>query len=496
MATTNEKLVILEDNLSQPMGAGASSDIAYIPGVTFLKDEADKPVNINVPILCNTVDDFKTYFGDTPAIATTVAYNYGSHTIKANSEDISYWYAYELLNAGISVYYEPIVADTAELSANKTELTAEKDQLDLKIKELKKILTTGTVDVNPNAAKEKEALEKRKAEIDVELSLITAEEALSPVEYFYKHLGDALDEITDMGEYSIKYITTGGYPVFTAYSEELNNPLAVKLIGTAKKRGDAVAIIDHGDNGDLPLGANSTKSIYNAVSRTNWGEDICTFGTIFTPWATYSCPGAEKKISFPASFAYLLCLAKAIKTSPNYLAMAGITRGQVPYIQKLDVKKPLTNFIAEDYQPRYGDATHRVSMNAITEIKPYGLTLWGNRTLEEISDKGTTAMAMLNTRNMVSDIKKVAYSTAKKLMFEQDGIVLWNRFTAGISPLLEQLKLGRGISNYAIIRNKTKYNGRPLDRGELSATIKIYPVAAIEYFEITVAIADEEVSMS
>ena len=96
---------------------------------------------------------------------------------------------------------------------------------------------------------------------------------------------------------------------------------------------------------------------------------------------------------------------------------------------------------------------------------------------------------------MISDIKKLAYSTAKALMFEQDSDTLWLNFKSGVSPLLEQLKSGNGISNYKIIRGTTKDNGKALTRGELAAVIKIFPKYAIEYFEITVVIADEDVSV-
>ena len=80
-------------------------------------------------------------------------------------------------------------------------------------------------------------------------------------------------------------------------------------------------------------------------------------------------------------------------------------------------------------------------------------------------------------------------------MFEQDSDTLWLNFKSGVSPLLDQLKSGHGISNYKIIKGTTKYNGQALTRGEMAAVIKIYPLYAIEYFEITVVIADEDVSV-
>lgn len=504
MANANEKIIIQEINESSPMGAGASSDVAYVPGIT-----CGNMKNANRPILCNTVDELINYFGRAydgadEVITKTKEFTFGSHKVLGNLPDPSYIYAKELLNAGMSVYYEAIVVTPDTL----TDIDEELADLGVKAGEAEAALAAAQSKLAAENEKGKDpaiinALTKEIKALNEQLAVYEAKEAsltkrktLTGVEYLYECLADRYDVLTDKSEYTVKYITSGGYPTFTNYSETADgiiNPIATAQLAAAAKRGDAVALIDHGDNGTKPLGATNSKSIYRAVNESNWTDG--SFGAMFTPWATYVCP-LEGKVELPASFGYLMCMAKAIKTSPNWLAMAGIARGQVPYIQALSTKQTLTNVIAEDYQPRYGATNHNISVNAITNIKPYGLTIWGNRTMEKVSDKGTTALALLNARNMVSDVKKVAYSTAKSLMFEQDGDVLWNKFKSGISPLLDQMKAGYGISNYAIIRNKTKFNGKQLDRGEVSATIRIYPIAAVEYFEITVAVADEDVSVS
>lgn len=328
--------------------------------------------------------------------------------------------------------------------------------------------------------------------------------AVSKIDYFYNNIPDALDRLRDKSEYTVKYLTTGGYPSFIiddAAGGEVKGELADKLIDVAKDRGDAVAIVDHSHHSARPLAYHLDSSVYAKVN--DWfsnGKGTTTFGTMFTPYAMYTCPTIEDVDEMsqilPASFGYLMCLANAIKTRPNWLAMAGITRGIVPNLKYLDVQDILSNVVAEDYQPKFGSEDNKISINAITNVKPYGLAIWGNRTLEPVDPKGTTALNFLNTRNMISDIKKLAYTTAKSLMFEQDSDTLWLDFKSGMSPLLEQLKSGYGISNYKIIRSRTKYNGKSLTRGEMAAVIKIYPLYAIEYFEITVAIADEDVTVS
>ena len=316
---------------------------------------------------------------------------------------------------------------------------------------------------------------------------------------YTNRINEQLDLISDKSEYNVKYITSGAYPAFNSST----TTVADKMLEVASSRGDAVAIIDHFFDDTLTLNPVDEGSIYKQINEAYANNSTtATYGTMFTPWAVYSCPCVPTESNktlqlMPASFGYLLCLAATIQTRPNWLAIAGVTRGIPSSIKQLATgTQVLTNTIAEEYQPKFGGDGTKISLNAITNIKPYGLTIWGNRTLHPVDPKGTTALNFLNTRNMISDIKKVSYDTARSLMFEQDSDVLWLRFKSKISPLLDRLKAGFGISNYKIIRNTTKYNGDPLTRGELSATIKIFPLYAIEYFEITVVIADEDVTVS
>lgn len=573
MANENLKIVIKEVNETSPSGAGASSDIAYVPGLACDKitaaDGSEVKSSRNVPILCNSIAEFELHFGKTPYKFTTndvgdaeekIIVTYNKNKYQVNDYDPSYIYAKELINSGLSVYYENICADSDAIKERTDEIDEEISLLDDAVKpvttatankttaegtladaeELRKNATTDVAikeaDEAVRAAKDSlEAAEQSLADattalnktiayfvdaydIDVdttdpndivsaikttltaEKSTLTKTASMSKIDYLYSVLSDRLSVLEDKDEYTVKYITTGGYPTFYNYVDHTQNTLADKLVDVAYKRGDAVALVDHANDSTLPLDAFNPRSIYSAVNKHNWAHG--TFGAMFTPYGKYSCMTINDDLTtdkvesvqvLPASFGYLKCLASAIKNSPNWLAMAGVTRGQVPNLQELMPKQLLSNIIAEDYQPKFGgNEANKISMNAITTIKPYGLTLWGNRTLEKVDPKGTNALNFLNTRNMISDIKKLAHQTAKSLMFEQDSDALWLSFKTNVSPLLEQLKTGFGISDYQIVKATTKYDGEPLTKGELAAVIRIFPLYAVEYFDITVVISDSD----
>ena len=327
------------------------------------------------------------------------------------------------------------------------------------------------------------------------------EKALPTVKYLYSKLSECYsneDKLADKGEYSVKYITSGAYPTY-----ELKEDVVTSMIECAYKRGDAFAIIDHSNNPERSLKTTSTSgSVYahlNAYLNNDGdtglpnSDDYTTFATMFTPWATYTCttaPVGYQTILMPASYGYLTALATSLVTNANWLAIAGINRGLPPTIVSLNTIDRLTNTIADYYQPRDSRA-----LNAITNVKPYGLTIWGNRTLVKNGDGNLTAKSFLNIRSLVCDIKKVAYTAAKSLLFEQNTEILWNKFKALLTPTLDKMTHGYGLSSYKIIKATTRYNGDPLAKGEIAAVIKVYPVYAVEDFEITVVMSDEGVEV-
>lgn len=317
-----------------------------------------------------------------------------------------------------------------------------------------------------------------------EYYILESSNDLAEVEYLYAVLNQRFDNLKDKSLYDVKYITAGGYPTFHQEQDDL----ALKMIAVCAERGDAIALPDHVmDNSRTLVGPGS---LYDAAIKNKTFTDG-TYGAMFTPYAEYTCTTITNSSMscdqlMPGSFGYLMCLSKAIQTSPNWLAMAGVSRGVVPYINKLVSKQPLSNVVADEYQPRYNGT----AINAITEVKPYGLTIYGNRTLARVGDE-LKAHNFLNTRNMISDIKKQAYKTAVNCMFEQDSETMWLKFKSGVTPLLNNLKSGYGISNYKLIKSNTNINGEPLGKGQVGVVIKIYPIYAVEYFEISVVIADD-----
>lgn len=564
MASPIKRITILEEDLTTAGAPAASTDIAYVPGFTTTKyDEATNKyttsagdefdgtaLDLNEPVLCTTVDEFEYAFGKNPFIfeageeypAEFAANDKPNDKIVQKGEvDKSYVYAKSLIKMGIPVIYKaeftvttaattkivvehklaPVVAAkaaTADAFGNNefyrctncgkyfSDDKAENEITDLSTLYILKI---GMEDNEENKAAALQYLNgivevSGTEEADNKTVEVPGKTVAPTVANFYSHFEGNLDKLEDKGEFTVKYITSGGYPVL-GYNE---NSITRRMLSLCASRGDSVAIIDHTNYSERKLMATDPTSVFYEVANAKF--ENAQFGAMFTPWANYSgLPISWKEVNIgdasykdmpsvnsiqlPASFAYLAALAVSIRSNANWEAIAGVKRGQVPYITSLNTKERLSNTIADSYQSR----DDKTSINAITNIKPYGLTIWGNRTLfDNAKAQNLRASSFLNLRNLCSDIKKVVYTACKDLLFEQNSEILWINFKSRITPLLDRMKTGYGISGYKIIKASTHYNGEPLAKAQLAAVIKIYPLYAIEEFEITVELADDEVSVS
>lgn len=321
----------------------------------------------------------------------------------------------------------------------------------------------------------------------------------------YNALNDIFDAnsdtgLMDKGNYSFKYMTSGGYPVY----EYNQGALVDKMINVAYNRGDCVAIIDHTDNVNRDNNIDHDDSLYATVKAdTSWkahGE----FATMFTPWATYNRLTTDKnsitgqittvsdQVRMPASFAYLIALADSIKTNANWLAIAGSARGSVLHLADGGMTTVIPNGAADKMQPRNG-----VAINPITNINPYGNIIWGNRTLKDNADQGNlTATSFLNIRNLVSDVKKQCYRTARQLTFEQNNDILWINFKALMSPLLDTMLSGYGISGYKMVIDTDKMRELNYPKATLCVKIILYPVYPVEDFYISIVLKDDDVTVA
>lgn len=483
------RIYIREADMTSNIPAQLASNIVYIPGFsTKLLDDSDSNGQgnqyggVHVPTLCTSLNMFYEYFGvdapvfvedqinstawewsteagvtthteGIPALFATEAFDTDAVMYERASYDPSYIYAEELLSAGIPVVYERINEEiVAPTDATVTDETAERWK------------TKGITAYN-----------------------------------MYSYLaGDCYNLSSRLSDKSlnIKFLTSGGYPVFEySVADDANTPgiACLKMAELASSRGDCVALLDHTNNYTRALSATSADSVYSKITGVRQidpsGSRLDTYCAMFTPYATYMVSRRAIPFALPGSFAFLSALSTSLNNS-QYLAVAGVTRGYVPGLLRLNTSEILTNAIADSYQKsNSGDVAtnYGISINAITDISNYGYCIWGNRTLKKTIQNGKGyALSYLNIRNVLSDIKKTVYNAAQNLLFEQNNDILWINFKSKVTPLLNNLQSGNIISRYKIMKDVSD------DRTKLVAVITIYPIYSVESFDIRIVLSDDD----
>lgn len=476
------KIIIRDEDLTTAVGSITNSYGVFVPGLAGADAPANRP---KAAVEFTSLSKFKDVFGTQPQKLKN----------EANNEyDYGFVYACELLGAGLPVTYREIevpteltVTDTWEspgaVSGTST-LTSTpianttfdcKDQnggtLEMTTFEVGEgNVITFTFD-QPTPAPETPLY---LASVTYRTSAPTISE-MTVTDVCKLINGDTYAGLDDKGMYDISFVTSGGYP--TIYQDDDHTSSLVSLLtDVCASRGDCFALIDI----DKEIKIHTLDDVPTALPT-----GIADAFTV-TPWVVvtlnYIGDPDIKEAIMPGSFAYLKAFATSIKTNNSWFATAGVKRGNVACNGVTEV---ITNAEADALQPEQGGN----SINAITFIKPYGYVIWGNRTLNT-NQTGLVANSFINVRQLVHDIKRQLYIVARGLMFDPNDDILWVNFKNAITPTLEKMRSGQGISSFRLVRIANN------KRGTLTAKIIIAPIEAVETFELTVELTDADMTVT
>lgn len=517
---------ISEREIITPPSTDVTRNIVYIPGYANYGPT-------NTPVLCESLKDFYNTFGSVPykfdksvSLPTTFAENARTNVSLLYNEgdyEKSFIEAATLLSNGLPVLYERVSTDGVKASLNlDTESTPNTVTAKYEGAYGNYISITITTDTTSNKAtikiildteveginkKEEEFTVINKTPIVMNSSLVDfninhslkataspspklsgGKSAFNVGTFFSKLAGEKFyNRFADRGEYQIKLLTSGAYPSF----EYSDGSIVKNMITVAATRGDCIALIDHTNNPNRKLDPEENSSVYSSINNyvdknpisitrnlidgSTLTEDGYSYGAMFTPYAVFGTNFSSQIM--PASFGYLLALAKSIQSNPNYLAIAGVTRGLLKN-NVVGLTQNITNIICNEYQDQNG-----VSINSITNIKPYGYTIWSNRTLRK-NDGYLNALSLLNLRMLTTDIKKVTYSACQKYTFENNSDILWLNFKSSIDPTLAKMLTNNALSGYQILKLTSDR------KGVLGAKINLIPIEPVEDWYVELELTD------
>lgn len=311
------------------------------------------------------------------------------------------------------------------------------------------------------------------------------------------------EEFKDKNLYNIKFITTGAHANALVVSTESSAGTTYTMGGCynalaaiAKDRTDALALVELQADTDTNVN-NDSSNPTNIISRAQMLSLDAShmYSAIFYPWGTYNCSYSDDTTTcnLPACFGYLSAFANSIITNDDWLAASGVARGYIPSLSTLNynVGDALMSVLQGD-----SDTYNNTSVSLYCYINPimykgsYGVRVWGNKVgYKEPGGDNTSYRTYLNVRMLICDIKKQMYASANRVTFEPNDDITWINFKGLNNVLLDRMQSGRGLVWYSWKKEITT------EKATINATLFIQPIEAVEYFNLTVVLTDQGVSV-
>jgi hypothetical protein len=238
----------------------------------------------------------------------------------------------------------------------------------------------------------------------------------------------------------------------------------VSSIGTyaitmVEDRADAVYIGDFPDNITTAAGAVAQiTSLDSSYAATYW------------PYVQFYDIDNTQYLWRPATPFVLEAIAYTDNIADPWWAPAGLNRGLLTTVSKAKYK--LTSAEREElYEGR---------VNPIATFPTQGAVIWGQKTLQVRS----TSLDRINVRRMVLYAKKVIAGATKYLVFDQNDQATWDRFKALVNPVLDTIKVKRGLVDFRVIMDETTNTPDIIDRNQMVGYVYLKPTKTAEVITI------------
>jgi hypothetical protein len=238
-------------------------------------------------------------------------------------------------------------------------------------------------------------------------------------------------------------------------------------------RQDCMAIIDP----PFGLTVNEIISWQNGTHPLNGTRFDSDFGALYWPWVRIRDGYNRIDVWVPPSGSIMAVYARSDFLGAPWFAPAGLTRGIVPGISDVYSRPTLS-----ERDLMYGN---RNCINPIVQfVDVDGFLVWGQKTLQ----RRPTALDRVNVRRLMFYLEKRIRSNSRALLFEPNDEVFRDRFIRIARGILDQVKVGRGLTDYIIKADEELNTPDVIDRNEFRAQIGVQPTRAAEFIFIEFSI--------
>ncbi len=266
----------------------------------------------------------------------------------------------------------------------------------------------------------------------------------------------ALSLLANTDEYQFNLLFTPG--LFLAGGNSAINLGANNAdpIAICEGRADALAVVD-----TVPYGG----TIVGAATAANASNS--SYAATYWPWCQVFSAPMGKLVWVPASVLMPGVFAFTDEVSAPWFAPAGVTRGGIPNVIKVERKLSLA-----DRNTLYSD-----NVNPLATFPGEGVVVFGQKTLQ----KKQTALDRVNVRRLLIALKDYIGQVGNNLVFEQNTNVTRNRFLSQVNPYLESVVQRQGLYAYKVVMDDSNNTPDVIDRNQLVGQIYIQPTKTAEF---------------
>lgn len=250
---------------------------------------------------------------------------------------------------------------------------------------------------------------------------------------------------------------------------------AIEMI--EEERADSIYVVTMPDK---PFGAEdyldemyTPNDIVGELEDTNIDSNYtCTY----YPWVKYHDRENNKYIYLPPTKDVVRNMAMTDNTTHPWFAPAGISRGDVNCVRAKLVTK-----LADE------DVLYEGRINPVKTFASDGVKIWGQKNLQ-IKESQLNRIA---TRRLLLRLRKLISISCIGLIFEPNDPTTKNKFLSTVTPIMDNIKSNRGISDYRI---EVDDSAEARDRRELPVKLYFKPYQALEYITLDFIVTPQAVS--
>lgn len=296
--------------------------------------------------------------------------------------------------------------------------------------------------------------------VDTNLSKYMFDEIISGVSnaqgFTTADYAPALSLLNNSEEYQFNLLLTPGLFLAggnTAINLGANNadPIAV-----CEGRADALAVVD-----TVPYGG----SITSAATAANASNS--SYAATYWPWCQVFSSPMGKLVWVPASVLMGGVFAFTDEVSAPWFAPAGVTRGGIPNVIKVERKLSLND----------RNALYTENVNPLATFPGEGVVVFGQKTLQQKA----SALDRVNVRRLLIALKNYIGAVSRTLVFEQNTAATRNRFLNQVNPYLDNVVQKQGLYAYKVVMDESNNTPDVVDRNQLIGQIYIQPTKTAEF---------------